>query len=35
MVNDVVKEPYLADYQKAFASDHLQKTYQGNAFSKA
>ena len=33
MVNDkVVKEPYLADYQKAFASDHLQKTYQGNAF---
>ena len=33
MVNDkVVKETYLADYQKAFASDHLQKTYQGNAF---
>lgn len=33
MVNDkVVKEPYLADYQKAFAPDHLQKTYQGNAF---
>lgn len=28
----VVKEPYLADYQKAFASDHLQKTYHDNTF---
>lgn len=28
----VVKEPYLADYQKAFASDHLQNTYHDNTF---
>lgn len=28
----ILKEPYLADYQKAFASDKLQNTYDYNTF---